>query len=171
MLRISDDRRFLVHSGGSPFFFWNGEGDGDCFGVRRRWDKALTVPGAAQMCLVRRLIESRPMLSRLPDQGLLASDPGMGGEHVRATRGADGAYPFVSTPTGRPFAVALGTLSGETVEASWYDPRTGQAHPAGTRRIVGTAAFAPPASGPKDDWILVLDDAERRFSPPGTPAA
>ena len=153
------------------FQFWKGEGEGDRFGVRRRWDEALALPGAAQMGLVRRLIESRPMLSRVPDQGLLASDPGTGGEHQRATRGADGAYAFVYSPTGRPFTVDTSLLSGETVGASWYDPRTGEVHPAGTRSTVGTETFAPPTSGPKDDWILVLDDDDQRFSPPGSPAA
>ena len=152
------------------FQFWKGEGEGDRFGVRRRWHEALALPGAAQMGLVRRLIESRPMLSRVPDQTLLTSDPGTGSEHLRATRGVDGAYAFVYTPTGRPFAVDLGMLSGNTVEASWYDPRTGEVHMAGTRPTGGTETFAPPTSGPKDDWILVLDDAGRRYSPPGSPA-
>jgi hypothetical protein len=152
------------------FQFWKGEGEGDRFGVRLRWEEALALPGAAQMGLVRRLIESRPMLSRVPDQALLASDPGTGGEHVRATRGADGAYAFVYTPTGRSFAVDLGMISGDTVEATWYDPRTGEVRPAGTRPTMGAETFAPPTSGPKDDWILVLDDADRRFPPPGSPA-
>jgi len=152
------------------FQFWKGEGEGDRFGVRRPWDEALDLPGAAQMGLIRRLIESRPMLTRVPDQGLLASDAGKSGEHLRATREADGAYAFVYSPTGRPFAVELGKLSGETVGASWYDPRTGEVHLAGTRPAADTEIFAPPTSGPKDDWILVLDDADRRFSPPGSPA-
>ena len=153
------------------FQFWKGDGDGDRFGVRRRWQEALALPGAAQMDLVRRLIEYRPMLSRVSDQGLLASDPGTGGEHLRATREAYGAYAFVYSPTGRPFAVDLGKLSGEPLEASWVDPRTGESRPAGTRPAVGAATFAPPTSGTKVDWILVLDDADRRFSPPGSPAA
>jgi hypothetical protein len=110
------------------------------------------------------------MLSRVPDQGVLASDPGTGGEHLRATRGADGAYAFVYAPTGRPFAVDSRKLSGETLRAWWYDPRAGEARLVGTLPAAGVETFAPPTSGANDDWILVLDDADRRFPPPGAPA-
>ncbi|MDQ3703382.1 MAG: glycoside hydrolase family 140 protein, partial [Chloroflexota bacterium] len=153
------------------FQFWKGEGEGDRFGVRLRWEEALDLPGAGQMRFVRRLLESRPLLTRVPDQGMLASRARAGGEHVRATRGEDGAYAFVYLPTGGPVAVDLGKLSGDTVVATWYDPRTGETHAAGERPKTGAATFEPPTSGPGNDWILVLDDAARRFPPPGSAAA
>ena len=153
------------------FQFWKGEGGGDRFGVRRRWDEALGLPGSGQMRFVRRLLEARPPLDRVPDQELLALGARAGGEHLRATRAADGSYAFVYAPTGRPFAVELGRLSGETLVAAWYDPRTGATRAAGRHPAAGTETFAPPTSGPKEDWILVLDDADRRHPPPGPPAA
>ncbi len=59
------------------FQFWK-SGQEDRFGVLRPWQEAIELPGAAQMQHARRLMESRPFLQRIPNQGLLASDPGKG---------------------------------------------------------------------------------------------
>ncbi len=44
----------------------------------RDWKESLQLPGASQMQYVKLLMLSRPMLLRVPDQTLLASDPGTG---------------------------------------------------------------------------------------------
>jgi len=93
--------------------------------VDRPWLDALDRPGAVQMRHLRALIESRPMLKRIPDQTLLVSAPGSGGDHMRATRADDGSYGFVYSPSGHSFTLDLAKLSGTTLTAWWYDPRTG----------------------------------------------
>jgi hypothetical protein len=133
--------------------------------ARTYWTEALELPGASQMRHVRALLESRPFLSRVPDQSLVAQDPGRGPDHVRATRG-DG-YAFIYIPTGKPVAVALGKISGAEIRAGWFDPRKGTWRAAGTVPNSGTHTFQPPTSGPDQDWVLVLDDASRNFPPPG----
>jgi len=148
------------------FQCWRG-GETDRFGARTPWDEALALPGAGQMRHARALLASRPFLDRIPDQGLLASDPGTGGDHVQATRAADGGYAFVYTASGRPVTVDLDKLSGSAVETYWYDPRLGTAEAVGRFPTGGPRTFAPPSSGPDNDWVLVLDDADRGFPPPG----
>ena len=118
----------------------------------------------------RALLESRPFLHRVPDQTILGSDPGTGAEHVRATRAADGAYAFVYCPGGRSLTVELGRLSGPAIAGWWFDPRTGAARPIGERAGGTDETFDPPASGPGNDWVLVLDDATRGFGTPGESA-
>jgi hypothetical protein len=137
--------------------------------ARTPWREALHLPGAGQVQHARRLIESRPFLSRIPDPSLLASDAGAGGEHVRATRDDDGSYAFVYLPTGRPVCVDLRKLSGDPLVAHWYDPRTGAWQSIGAFPRSGEREFAPPTSGAGSDWILVLDDAARGYpaSSPG----
>ena len=135
-------------------------------GARTPWRAALGLPGAEQMRHVRALIESRPSGTRVPDQSLLAGDPGEGAGHVQAARDAGGRFAFVYLPLGRPVAVDLGRLTGATVAACWYDPRRGTALPLGEFQRQGRREFSPPASGP--DWVLVLDDAGQGFAPPGT---
>ncbi len=139
--------------------------------ARTPWREALRLPGANQMRHVRALIESRPFLTRIPDQSLLVSDSGAGGDHLQATRDADGSYAFVYSASGLPFTVDTTNLSGTTLAAWWYDPRTGQATAGGRFTHARTLRFTPPARGSGGDWVLVLDDAARNFPPPGTMTA
>lgn len=155
-----------TYGANSVFQFWRG-GDPGKFGARRPWEEALALPGAGQMRHARALIESRPMLTRMPDQSLIATDVGEGAEHQRATRAEDGGYAFVYSPTGRDISVNLGKLAGGEVAASWYDPRTGEAMPGGVWSTAGAAAFSPPSQGAGQDWVLVLDDPERGFGTAG----
>jgi hypothetical protein len=133
--------------------------------ARRPWYEALQLPGASHMGHVRRLIESRPFLTRVPDPSLVTSEAGVGTHHVEATRGEDGSYAFVYVPSGRPVEIDLEKLSGADLVAHWYDPRTGAADCIGTLRRSGRREFTPPPGGP--DWVLVLDDTERRYPTPG----
>ena len=114
---------------------------------------------------LRALMESRPFLSRIPDQGLLVGDPGRGDEHLQATRGE--GYAFIYTPRGRPFTVKLGPIAAQRVKAWWFDPRTGAAQDGGEFAAGGQHEFVPPARGPDRDWVLVLDDAAQARARPG----
>lgn len=142
-------------------------GMADRFGVRRPWQEALALPGSGQLRHARALLEARPFLDRIPDQALLIGDAGAGADHRRATRAADGGYALVYSPTGQPFTVDLGKLSGTRAVAHWYDPRTGVAHAAGAWPTGAVHTFTPPSTGRGADWVLVLDDAGRGFPTPG----
>ena len=135
--------------------------------ARTTWREAMKLPGAGQMNHARRLIESRPFLSRIPDPSLITSDPGRGGDHVEATRDADGSYAFVYSASGKPFSVDLRKLSGTEVRGSWFDPRDGTSRAIDTFKREGVREFRPPSEGKGHDWILVLDDAGRGYDPPG----
>lgn len=133
--------------------------------ARTVWTEAIELPGAWHMQHVRRLIESRPFLTRVPDQSLIAAGQGAEGDHVQATRGED--YLFVYLPIGSPFTLQLGAISGKQVVAHWFDPREGKAHLTGTFPNQGQRAFTPPTSGRGQDWVLVVDDAAKAYLPPG----
>jgi hypothetical protein len=132
--------------------------------ARRYWQGALNLPGAAQMGHLRKLIESRPVLSRIPDQSLLL-DEKRGAEHRCACRG-DG-YAFIYLPQGGPVTVNLQPMNSPRLRAWWYDPRTGLAQEHGAVPSRDHAEFKTPWAGPCADWILVLDQADKGFSPPG----
>lgn len=133
--------------------------------VRRHWREALGLPGSVQQQHARALLLSRPFFTRIPDQTLITSDQGVGTQHLRATRAADGGYALIYSPTYNPFDINLEHLSGTMLVAHWYDPRTGIAQRLGDLPKTGRQTFTPPAGGP--DWILVLDDAARHFPTPG----
>jgi hypothetical protein len=119
------------------------------------WQEALDRPGASQVRFLRALMESRPFMTRIPDQELLASDAGQKGSHVRATRDEQGTYAFVYLPESQPVTVRLDRLNARQVDAQWYDPRTGEYISIGRIPVQQEISFTPPAQGP--DWVLVLD--------------
>lgn len=129
------------------------------------WYEAIHRPGAAQMRYVRALIESRPFLSRVPDQSIITNQLD-GPDYIAATRGDD--YLFVYSAQGRPFTVNMGKISGERVKAWWYNPRTGSSEAIDTFDNKGQREFTPPSlEGFGTDIVLVLDDASRNYPAPG----
>lgn len=130
------------------------------------WEEALERPGANQMRFVKALIESRPYLSRVPDQSLVV-DALDNSDYIAATRG-DG-YAMIYSAQGRKFTANLGKISGAKLKAWWFNPRSGSAQALDPFDNTGTREFTPPAQGFSADWVLVLDDAARNFPPPGQP--
>jgi hypothetical protein len=112
-------------------------------------------------------MESRPFLTRVPDESVIAAGQREGADHVQATRGANGSYAFVYIPTGKPVTIRMEKISGKKVKAYWYDPRKGTSTTIGEFPNEGSRQFTPPSSGRGKDWVLVLDDAEGNFPPPG----
>jgi hypothetical protein len=137
------------------------------------WRKAIEEPGANQMQFGRRLIESRPILTRIPDNDVIVpakvvtSIPGAGAYRFVATRDSEGSYAMVYAPIGRAFSVHMHKISGAKVKAWWYDPRTGKSTAAGEFSNEGEREFTPPNPGEVLDWVLVLDDAAKDYAPPG----
>jgi hypothetical protein len=130
------------------------------------WDEAIRRPGAAQMQHLRDLIESRPFLSRVPDQSLVAEQYEEG-EYIAATRGE--GYALIYSGHGQNIKVNMDKVPGEQVQAWWYNPRNGSATPIDKFANSGVREFDPPShAGFAADWVLVLDDAEEDFPPPGT---
>ncbi len=134
------------------------------------WQDALSSPGYRQAVYLKRLMLSRPYFGRRPDELLLASPPGDGAARVGALRGRGGRFAMVHLPQGGAVTLRLGRLQARMLRAWWFDPRTGRA-----RRIRGRfpargeRTFSVPGGGTGvgHDWVLVLDDAARRWPAPG----
>lgn len=138
------------------------------------WYEAIDQPGAAQMQYGRLLMESRPFLTRIPDNSIIVTDnvasavPGSGSYKYVATRDQEGTYAMVYVPVGRKFSVRMDAIKGKEVLAWWYNPRNGEAVMIGRYPNTGTQSFNTPAPGENLDWILVLDDASRSYPAPGS---
>ena len=139
--------------------------------ARTPWPEAMHFAGSAQVGHARRLMESRPFLTRIPDQAMIAGDafPNTG-DHLRATRDEAGSYAMVYVPSGQHLKVNLTRLSGEKVRAWWFNPRTGAARAIGEIAKKADAEFRPPFDSAGRDWVLVLDDAAKNFPAPGETA-
>ena len=137
------------------------------------WNEAIDQPGAGQMQYARRLIESRPVLGRVPDDSVVVDGkvktavPGSGTRHFTATRAGDGSYAMIYAPVGRSFRVHMDKITGAKVRGWWFNPRNGEAMPIGEFANEGEREFISPDKGELIDWVLVLDDASKNFPPPG----
>jgi len=137
------------------------------------WYEAINQQGAAQMAYGRKLMESRPYLTRIPDNSIIVTSdvptsvPGEGAYKFVSTRDQDGTYAMVYVPVGRKFSVHMDVIKGKDVNAWWYNPRNGSAKLIGKFANTGTKEFISPEPGESSDWILVLDDASKKYKAPG----
>lgn len=138
------------------------------------WYDALNQPGAGQMQYGRKLIESRPFLTRIPDNNIIVTNrvptsvPGAGKYRFAATRDVEGTYAMIYVPAGRSFSVRMDAIKGNRIKAWWYNPRNGKAADAGSYSNTGDKTFIPPEPGESLDWVLVLDDASKNYPAPGS---
>jgi hypothetical protein len=131
-------------------------------GPHIHWQEALDLPGANQMGYVRKLMESFPMLERVPDQSLVKENDYGPAERIQSTRGND--YLMVYTTAGKLFTVIMGKISGKELKGYWYDPRNGKAKAVAVTTNEGSKQFTPPSSGYGNDWVLVLYDATKDYN-------
>jgi hypothetical protein len=145
-------------------------GAGITYGHQSIWQfyAPLNAAGATQMQHLAKLMLARPYFDRIPDQKLLLTiqnaETAGNAAHPVATRAADGSYAFVYVPTNQPVEIDFSLLSGTMIRAWWFDPRTGESVEVGTFSKTEPRKLLPPVS--YQDWVLVLDDAERGFGAP-----
>jgi hypothetical protein len=72
---------------------------------------------------------------------------------------------LVYLPQNKPVKVDLSKVSGTTKNVWWFDPRTGASTKVKSVNGSGVKSFTPPQEG--KDWILVIDDASKKFGAPG----
>ena len=69
---------------------------------------------------------------------------------------------MVYAPIGREFSIKGELLQKGMLVAWWYNPRTGKATKIGKFMNDGSAlTFTPPAPNEAEDWVLVVDSADR----------
>ncbi len=137
------------------------------------WHQALDLPGAAQLIHLKRLMLSRPFLTRIPDQAVIVSEPSKGIDRVQVTRDGrpgqdDATYILAYVPRHQRVTLNTGRIASKNLRAWWYNPRTGEAISIGEMTNENTMPFAPPTNVEGEDWVLVLDDAAKNYPAPGT---
>lgn len=131
------------------------------------WMQAIDHPGAFQMGHLRRLFESRPWQTLIPDQSIIRSGTVTGPGTIRAARAADGRFAFIYSPRGEPFTVDRAIIKGARVKEIWWDPRYGVAHHVHSSDNQALQTYVPPTSGRGQDWLLILEDEAAGFALPG----
>lgn len=129
------------------------------------WRQAVNAAAARQMQHLKKLMLSRPYFSRIPDQSIIKSYPGKDyRDMIVATRDQDGSFAMIYTPDNKPLMVDLSKVKGSSKKIWWVNPEDGYVIESRTVKRNGIVTLNPPAAG---DWVLVIDDASRRFPAPG----
>lgn len=132
------------------------------------WKEGMELPGALQVGLLKKLMESRPMFELVPDQSLIAAGQGDCSSYTCAIRGK--SFAFVYIPTGNKTTIRMGIISGKKIKASWFNPRNGEITLIGEFENSGEHSFDVPGmskelawlrSGRGCDWVLILDDSSK----------
>lgn len=129
------------------------------------WRDALELPGANQMRHLRALIESKPYLTRIPDQALLRQGPKEEWKHIAVTSDRtpgqrNATFVMAYFPHNAEAVFDTSALAKPKLRVAWFDPRTGATHDHGVRDNTGELTIAPPADLHPIDWVLVLTGDE-----------
>jgi hypothetical protein len=142
--------------------FYNGGNKEDGY---QDWKTEVSDSGAVQMGYLANLIMSRPHIGRAPAQNILA-DEAPGGIKQRAIMGP--GYAFIYSSQGYDIYIDLTKIPWEHHKAYWFNPRNSRVIEIEYAPYEGIHNFNPPGNPGRDnDWVLVIDDADRDFMDPG----
>jgi hypothetical protein len=112
------------------------------------WHAHLETPGALQVGMARRILESGPWTELRPAPEVLAggADVADPARYVSVASTADQSWILAHIPPGVR-DVTLAAMPGASAHAQWIDPRTGRLQPA-----VSSGGTLPVPAG--DDWLL-----------------
>ncbi|MBN1672316.1 MAG: glycoside hydrolase family 140 protein [Kiritimatiellae bacterium] len=138
------------------------------------WQTAIHFEGSYNMGVMRKLFESRPWQTLIPDPAMVARGQRRGEAHIQAARARDKTFAMAYFPWGVPAWIDLSSFSGRRMVAHWFHPRLGTWEKIGSFQAKGVKRFVPSVPEPQADRVLVIDDESRGFpvteiSIPGVP--
>jgi hypothetical protein len=132
------------------------------------WKTQLNNPGSMSMDYLQRLFRSRPWNLLIPDFNHKVLTDGYGdwgsNDYITASIASDRTTMIAYLPAGRQVTVDLSMINGRKARCWWYNPDNGIVVDNGTFPAEGPLQFNPPS---ESDWVLVIDNASCRYSPPG----
>jgi hypothetical protein len=124
----------------------------------RYWTEAIDRPGAFQVGYLRKLIESRSVLNRIPDQSLIVQGQGKKGEYSTAFRDSNNKYAMIYLPAGRKIAVNTSFVKTSQIKISWFNPKNSKIEKEAVLKKQNIMNFIPPSTGVGNDWVLIIDE-------------
>ncbi len=125
------------------------------------WMEAIVQPGANQMRHLRTLMESKPFLTRIPDQALLKQGPKESFRYIAVTSDRtpgekNATYIMAYFPHHTEAVIDTSVLGKSKFRIAWFDPRLGVTHDRGVQEKKSELKIAPPEELHPIDWVLVL---------------
>lgn len=145
--------------GANGIFQFAAEGEEGRWKPEIDWRRALDLPGARHVGVLRSVMTSLDWHRLRPAQEMIA-DGGDGGSQVVAACTPPGDFALVYFPELITPQIDLARIGGEGVRATWINPRTGERSEAGEfEQAEGMRRFMPPTGNEDPDWVLLLESA------------
>ncbi|HQG75936.1 MAG TPA: glycoside hydrolase family 140 protein [Bacteroidales bacterium] len=130
------------------------------------WQYAMDWQASYDASNMKKLVDSRRWWKLVPDLDHSTVTEGYGSKnsYVAAALADNGETAVIYIPSGAGILVDLKRISGKRVIAWWFNPGNGLSKKAGEFTDKRETRFTPPD---KRDWVLVLDDGDAGFGPPG----
>jgi hypothetical protein len=133
----------------------------------RSWIETLDRPGAFQVGYLKKLIESRSITDRVPDQSIIIKGQGEKHEYATSFRDAANRYCMIYLPVGKAISVRTDFLDSKMILIWWFEPRSGKVASFHILERKSEMNLEAPNSGDANDWVLVLDNPKYKFGAPG----
>lgn len=147
------------------WYFWR-PGIRPAIYQNQSWQDSLDTPGAFQMGIMRRLFESRDFNQLEPAPGMVVDAPRNGAAKVRGMVARDRSFSIFYSPRGENFTVDRDWLPAKRLREIWFDPRYGTSYDVHKTSTHGPQTYTPPTSGRGQDWILIIEDADKNWKLP-----
>lgn len=121
--------------------------------ARTPWQKALEHPGAAQLGLMRKVMEELDFQELEPCPEILKTAEGPGLQVAARSQ----QRLIVYSPMGEPISIAMDELPKSKPSSRWWNPRDGEWHDASSRIAGDRHEWSPPTNGRGEDWVLVIE--------------
>lgn len=140
------------------------------------WYEALEYPGAYQMKILRDFLESRDINNCIPVQEVVRIQDYDSENHIQTCVHKEGKFACVYFPSGGKGTIDVSGLKGQSFHMWWFNPRDGKCYinektktekPMQVNCTNILMEIKTPTMGVKQDWILVIDAENQRYSIPG----
>ncbi|MCC6286973.1 MAG: glycoside hydrolase family 140 protein, partial [Chitinophagaceae bacterium] len=131
--------------------------------VDKYWYDMLDRPASFEAGYLKKLVESRPYINRIPDTSIIIKGQGVKADYIAAFRDSAGRYMMIYIPEGKTITVNTSFIPSKKIKATWFNPKTGKAITPAVVSNKKQQNFTPPATGKGNDWVLVLDNIKENF--------
>jgi hypothetical protein len=135
------------------------------------WKEALNTEAVKQLHHIKSLLYAYPYLQRIPDQGLVLA--GQGDSIINKVqvmrdgntgqKNATYVMAYISVP--KTITINTWVISSNKLNAYWFNPRTGLSEVI-KQKFKNTGNYTPETKTDKQDWVLVIDDASKKYNLP-----
>lgn len=133
----------------------------------RGWINAMDRPGAFQVGYLKKLLESRPLLDRVPDNSILLKGQGEKAEHIESFHSPDFGYAMVYLPVGKTITISTANFNKKMI-VWWFNPKDASIQKIGAMENKQILELTSPTIGVGNDWVLIIDDETKYYQEPVT---